>query len=115
MRVLVCGSRDFTNTGFVYETLDRLSKAWIDPVIIEGDARGVDRIAGYWAKKHGYTLLLYPADWSMGKRAGPLRNKKMLEEGKPDLVIAFPGEKGTANMVKLAKEAGVEVLEISIE
>jgi hypothetical protein len=37
----------------------------------------------------------------------------MLEEGKPDLVVAFPGGTGTANMVKQARAAGVEVLEVS--
>ena len=56
---------------------------------------------------------MYPADWDThGRGAGPIRNKQMLEEGKPDLVIAFPGGKGTANMIGQAKEAGIPVREI---
>ena len=54
--------------------------------------------------------LAYPANWKKhGRAAGPIRNKQMLEEAKPDLVIAFPGGAGTANMVKQAREAGVKV------
>jgi hypothetical protein len=37
----------------------------------------------------------------------------MLAEGAPGLVVAFPGGKGTANMVRLSREAGVEVREIA--
>ena len=100
MRVLVCGGRDFGDTEFVYRVLDRLKACEQVDCIIEGDARGVDRIAGYWAKKNRIDLRLFPADWDThGKRAGPIRNKQMLDEGKPDLVIAFPGGRGTANMI----------------
>ena len=48
-------------------------------------------------------------DWKKyGKKAGPLRNQQMLEEGKPDLVVAFPGGNGTADMVRRAKKANIE-------
>lgn len=110
MRLLVCGGRDYQNSRYVYDILDAYHKQYLINVIIEGDARGVDRMAGYWAKKNKIDLLLFPAEWEKyGKRAGYLRNKRMLDEGKPDLVIAFPGGKGTAMMIKLATEAGVKV------
>ncbi len=52
-----------------------------------------------------------PAEWSKyGRRAGPIRNKQMLDVGKPHLVVAFPGGAGTANMVKQAKAAGVPII-----
>jgi UDP-N-acetylmuramoylalanine-D-glutamate ligase len=55
----------------------------------------------------------YEADWDThGKAAGPIRNKRMLDEGKPDLVVAFPGGRGTANMISQARKAGVEVIEV---
>jgi hypothetical protein len=114
MRVLVCGGRDFSDTHLLYDILDELHTERLIDVVIEGDARGADRIAGYWAKKNRVDLRLFPANWEKcGKKAGYLRNKQMLEEGKPDLVIAFPGGRGTANMVKLAKDAGVEVIEVA--
>jgi phosphomannomutase len=116
MRVLVCGGRDFTDTEFIYSTLDKFAKYNHIDCIIEGDARGVDRIAGYWARKNRIDLYRVAADWDRyRKAAGYIRNKQMLNEYHPDLVIAFPGGVGTAMMVKLAREAGVEVVEIDYE
>ena len=59
---------------------------------------------------------IYPADWDKhGKAAGPIRNKQMIDEGKPDLVIAFPGGRGTAGAVRLAKFAGVTVRVVEVK
>lgn len=110
-RVLVCGGRYFSDTKFVYSVLDEYHKH-IEPigVLIEGDARGVDRIAGFWARRVGIDNIKFPADWDKyGKAAGAIRNRQMLEEGDPDVVLAFPGGLGTANMIALAEKAGVEV------
>jgi hypothetical protein len=57
---------------------------------------------------------MFPADWEKyGKAAGPIRNQQILVEGKPDLVVAFQGGRGTANMVSRAQQAGVPVVEIA--
>jgi ABC-type sugar transport system substrate-binding protein len=37
----------------------------------------------------------------------------MLDEGKPDIVVAFPGGTGTADMVRRARKAGVVVIEVT--
>lgn len=85
-----------------------------DIVIISGMSTGADSIAVDWAACNWCKVDEYPADWDKhGRAAGPIRNKKMLLEGRPDLVVAFPGGRGTANMIKLAKEVGVEVLEVT--
>lgn len=113
MRVLVCGSREFTNTNLLYAVLDRLHKDRGFDVVIEGDARGADRMAGYWARRNKIDNLKFPAEWDKyGKAAGPVRNQQMLDEGKPDLVIAFPvgAARGTKHMMRIANEAGVEVI-----
>lgn len=112
MRVLVCGGRDFRDVTSVWETLDQLAKTAVIDCLIEGDQRGADRIAGHWAKRKGVTLLPFKADWSRGKRGGPERNQRMIDEGRPDLVIAFPGKEGTANMVRQARAYRIEVREI---
>lgn len=81
--------------------------------LILGRAKGVDEFAEDWAVVHWVNYSVYPADWDKyGKGAGAIRNKQMLDEGKPDIVIAFPGGPGTANMVKQARAAKVAVLEI---
>lgn len=110
MRVLVCGGRRFSDCGLIWRTLDDLAKKEVIDCLIEGDAPGADRIAGAWAKRRRVDLRLFPADWTKhGRAAGPIRNQKMLDAGKPDLVIAFSGGTGTADMVRRAKAANVPV------
>lgn len=118
MRILVCGDRHFTDTYKFYAVMEGLDLDSKQPItIIEGGARGADTLARDYADECGWALEEYPANWDKyGKAAGPIRNKQMLDEGKPDLVIAFLAKdsKGTANMIKQAKEAGVEVKVIEI-
>lgn len=111
MRILVCGGRDFANEALVEKTL--FDYAGMDTVIIQGEAKGADSIAKMWAYDHDIPVESYPANWDKyGKRAGFIRNHQMLKEGNPNLVIAFPGGKGTQMMVMLAKAANVEVIEV---
>jgi hypothetical protein len=116
-RILVCGGRDFDDWGLLLKGLEEYVGKFRGPnpdiTIIQGGAKGADFLARAYAKWVGFNQEEFPADWkSHGKRAGMLRNKQMLDEGKPDLVLAFPGGSGTANMVALAKAANVPVIEI---
>ena len=78
--------------------------------IISGGAKGADDTAIDWAVVSWTGLEVYPADWKKhGRGAGHIRNQQMLDEGKPDIVLAFPGGRGTENMIARAKKAGVEV------
>ncbi len=105
-KVLVCGGRDYNDREIVQRTLDRIKPA----EIIHGAARGADTLAGEYAQDHGIPCRRFPADWRRhGRSAGFLRNRQMLDEGKPDLVVAFPGGPGTRNMVKTALERGFQV------
>lgn len=106
IRVLVCGGRDYDDVEFVYAVLDEIKPAFV----ITGGATGADEIAEMWADERGAHLVRMPANWSTyGKAAGPSRNQQMIDEGKPNLVIAFPGGFGTANMIRRAEAAGIEV------
>jgi hypothetical protein len=83
-------------------------------VVIHGDARGADRLAGEIANAAGIPVESYPADWvKHGRAAGPIRNQLMLDVAKPDVVLAMPGGNGTADMVRRAKAAGVAVVVIT--
>lgn len=113
MRVLVCGGRDFSDRAFIERALASLAKVECIDAVIEGNASGVDRIAGFWARQRDIPNLKFTAEWDrLGRAAGPIRNQRMIEEGRPDLVIAFPGGRGTADMVRRAKAAGIKVEEI---
>jgi hypothetical protein len=114
MKVLVCGGRHYNDYARLEAELDGITNPihggkWSFTLIC-GMAPGADSLAYQWAKKRGVAVEEYPANWEeYGKAAGPIRNTQMLEEGKPDLVVAFPGGTGTADMVRKARAAGVEV------
>ena len=66
-----------------------------------------------WAKVRGIECVVFHADRAKyGRAAGPIRNQQMLDEGRPTLVVAFPDGRGTADMVRRARSAGVEVIEV---
>ena len=110
-RVLVCGGRKYSN----YSHLKMVLSSFEPAVVISGKAPGADSLAERWAKEAGVKFEGYPADWKTnGRAAGPIRNQQMLDEGKPDFVIAFPGGKGTADMVKRAKAACLPVISIRV-
>lgn len=118
MRVIVCGGRDFAADGgwqwtFVRRSLFAIHEGPQGPIkhLWHGNARGADRAAHQWAKEFQVPVYPCPAEWAKhGKRAGPIRNQNMLGQH-PDLVIAFPGGRGTADMVARARRAGVPVHE----
>jgi predicted Rossmann-fold nucleotide-binding protein len=110
-RVLVCGGRDYNDHDALYAALDRLHAEHNFTVVIAGGARGADTLAAQWAEHRGIPVEVYMADWQkLGRKAGPIRNQRMLDEGAPDLVVAFAGGTGTAGMMALARNAGVPVI-----
>lgn len=117
-RVLVCGGRDLTGdeaAQLVATTLYEINEERGPfECIIHGCATGVDSYAEFWAKAWHIKACGFRAEWArLGKAAGPVRNQRMLDEGKPDLVVAFPGGRGTADMVRRAKAASIEVIEVT--
>ncbi len=129
MRVLVCGAaprRGSRAPGHLKPAqpgwTDReairqvLSKCLPNSVIIEGEAEGADRLARSVAEELGLTVEPYPANWAhYGKAAGPIRNKQMLDNGQPDIVIYFHDDLaksvGTRHMVKQAIQRGIAVFQ----
>ena len=121
LRVLVCGGRDYNDRNAVILALDNLSEPTeehilgsVEITVIHGDCpTGADLWAEEWSIVNWSPPCRYPADWQThGRAAGPIRNQQMIDEGKPDLVLAFPGGRGTADMVRRANRAGIEVRHI---
>lgn len=110
-RVCVTGGRHFEDDALMNSVLLTLDPA----VVITGDATGADACARTWAQNHADScrLEVYYAPWgSAGLSAGSQRNREMLLAGQPDLVVAFPGGRGTANMCRQARAANVPVLRV---
>jgi hypothetical protein len=106
--VLVCGGRDYSD----YPEVSRALRREKPDRVVTGDCpTGADRLALLWCQMHpGVEYQGYPADWKNFQRAaGPMRNAQMLAAEEIDLVLAFPGGRGTADMVRKAKAKGIPV------
>lgn len=112
MRVLVCGGRNYGDKRFVHWVLDTLHARQKLTLVIHGCATGADSFAEEWAREiDGCTAYGVSADWKKhGQRAGSVRNRLMLELGKPQVIIAFEGGAGTRDMTSAATAAGVRVV-----
>lgn len=112
MKIIVCGGRNFCDVQLLDEFLDFIHLRRPVHQLIHGGANGADTLAGLWAERRGVDCIVFKADWKKWKHAaGPLRNARMILE-KPDVVIAFPGGRGTENMKRVAREKGVDVVEV---
>lgn len=113
MKAIVCGGRDYHDVYRICRILDAAVERLGLSAIVEGGSDGADLIARGWAKERGVPCQSFPADWQTeGRTAGPIRNRRMIHEARPDAVIAFPGGLGTADMVRQAKAAGIRVIEV---
>lgn len=111
MRILVTGSRDFTNRPLLVQAFNELGL--LNPVIIHGQCPdGADSMAQAEAHARGWWVWSCPANWSRyGSAAGPKRNQRMLDEAQPQVVLAFPlpGSVGTRDMMWRAEKANVPI------
>jgi len=107
LRIIVCGGREFADRDKMFKALTNIGESQV--TIVHGAARGADTLAADVAEQLGWTVEAHPADWNRhGKAAGIIRNQKMLDTG-VDGVIAMPGGRGTADMVRRAQDAGIPV------
>lgn len=112
LRIIVCGGREYRDYPAIRKALDLLHARHAITEVVHGGAFGADRLGGAWAEENGIPVRMFLADWHKhGKSAGHLRNRQMLLEARPDLVVAFPGGRGTANMIENATKEGVRVWE----
>ncbi|MFC5509336.1 hypothetical protein [Bosea massiliensis] len=83
--------------------------------MVMGDQTGADSLAARWCEGNGMSFQVYPAEWEkLGTRAGPVRNLQMIkeEDPMPTICIAFPGSRGTRDMVKQAEGHFVRVIKV---
>lgn len=113
-RVLVCGGRNYSDVRAMRLFLNALHGVTPIMTIINGGANGADDLSTLWAEGAGVPVEIYRAEWGKnGRAAGPIRNQRMLDDGKPDIVVAFPGGIGTADMVRRANAASVTVISVT--
>lgn len=118
MRLLICGDRNWRDEGLIRGAVSQIQFHRKIDVVIHGAARGADTLAGEVAESLGIPIEIYEAKWKdHGKRAGIIRNQQMLDEGKPDLVLAchddLANSKGTAHMVRIARQSQIHIVFIT--
>jgi hypothetical protein len=101
--------RDFVTTTLVRELRVRTAWAFDRLLVVVGDCpTGVDAITRDACDAWGLCVQAYVADWSVGRRAGPERNGRMVADGAVHC-LAFPGGNGTADCIRQAHRAGIQV------
>lgn len=114
MRILICGSREWTDQRMIHTEIDRLYAAYgSELIVIHGCCEtGADEIANDYCIKRDIRIIPFPAKWKkQGYKAGPIRNQRMIDEGKPDGVVAFDlGGDGTADMMRRTSAAGLPLI-----
>lgn len=117
-RIIIAGSRDYSNYDVIRSTMSTFDLPE-NIEIVSGGCRGVDTLAEKFAKEFGYKFTEFPADWSLGKRAGYLRNKQMAEYAAKEngILVAFWDMKsrGTKLMIELAKKYKLQIYVINTE
>jgi hypothetical protein len=111
MKLIIAGSRTFTNYKKLKQTCDHLLQDQNTIEIVSGAYyRGADKLGEQYAKERGYKITQFPANWKrFGRAAGPKRNQQMAKYA--DALIAFWDGKsrGTKNMIELAKSSGLNI------
>lgn len=112
-RIIVCGGVHFDDYEDFKSKMDPLVASYENVTLVSGHAKGADTLAEMYAAEKGIPIKVFPAEWTKyGKAAGPIRNRAMLDYAKeqtPVVAAFWNGEsRGTGNMIKQAKKAGVE-------
>jgi hypothetical protein len=109
--IVVTGGRGYDNPEAVCASLDAVLAKFGSIQIAEGGCpTGADAIARVWARSRKVICTTFRADWdNLGRKAGPWRTQKMIDEFKPIGVVAFPGGAGTLHCVRCANRAGIPV------
>ncbi len=110
VRTIIAGSRRITDPAIVGKAVE--ASGFDVSVVVSGCAPGVDSLGEAWAKENGIPIDPHPAEWSKyGRRAGPIRNQRMIDYGKAEALVAIPDDKsiGTLDMIQRAKRHGLHV------
>lgn len=120
LTVLITGDRNWSDKKIIQTVLTDFQKvleedfSQVITKVINGGCRGADKISTKVCEEMKIPCHEFPANWSLGKSAGPIRNRQMLDEGNPAVVIAFHSDlsssKGTKNMILQAKQRGLAVM-----
>jgi hypothetical protein len=111
MRIIIAGTRTFDDYALLKRKMDAITRKAKTVIVISGGEQGADKLGERWAYECGHSYEVYHADWNLGKRAGPIRNSQMLDEGQADAAVVFWDGKspGTRDLLLKARALGLPV------
>ena len=119
MECIISGGRKFNEPEILYPVMDYFVKEYNITKIISGGALGADTIARFYAKEKNIDFKEYKItkeEWDrLGKAAGPIRNRQMLDENNIGIVIGFKGWRGTPDMLDYATSKRVIAFHVTNE
>ena len=116
-KVIIAGSRNFTDYNFLRKKCDRiLSNIKDEKWILSGCAKGADSLGEQYAQERGYYLAEFPANWDLhGKKAGVLRNEEMAREADALIVFIKNQSRGSLDMLRRAEQKGLKIREFDLK
>lgn len=114
MRLLICAGRHFADQHLCRQALDAFQRLHEVRVVIHGGNQCLGAPIEDWAREIGAHLIRYPPNWQRhGKQAERLRNRFMLTDSRPDIVLALPGGADTEELLSQARSQGIRTLSVN--
>ena len=116
MRVIIAGSRDLADARPVWKAIARFVELHGDITeVVSGGAAGADRIGEAYARHWDLPLSLFPADWAVGRKAGPDRNEAMAKYAAGGgCIVVHTGGRGSADMIRRARAHDLKLVEVDL-
>lgn len=114
MRLILAGGRHFDDSRMVSDALSALNRIRPFAVLIHGGCPGIGIPAEAWGRRHGIHIVRYPPPRAGSRVDNERRDEFMISDGRPDLLLAFPGGRRTQRLCSLAAQAGVERIEAAM-
>lgn len=103
MKLIIAGSRDISlSVEELNELIEKNFEVSEITEIVSGCAKGVDTSGIQWAEKYKVKVSRFIPDWSIGKSAGHVRNRKMGDYTDQAIVI-YNGSNGSQGMIDYMK------------
>lgn len=114
MKTIIAGSRTITSSRLLYDIIDAWHKTMPITEVVSGTAKGIDSLGEKWAEVHGIPIRQFRPNWDDGPKGGPERNQKMADYAECLIAFSVNNSRGTADMIRKAKENGLKILEIHL-
>lgn len=108
MRVIIAGSRMIHDMAILASAIEE--SGFEITTLITGCANGIDHLAYVWVERRmEIAFRCFRADWSQGRKAGPLRNEEMAKHADALIAVWDGKSKGTKDMIARARKHGLKV------